>query len=306
VVRPDRLTRYLLQEIGSRYVTVERICSALPVFLLIPIASAAYSYLKSMIPVVAPLSWDPILAEWDRMLHGGSQPWELLQPILGHPYISFAVNVIYNLWFFVLFGVMFWQVFSVSRPRLRMRYVLTLVAVWGVLGVAAAGAFSSGGPVFYGRLTGLTDPFEPLVAYLRSANDILPIWAVTTQDYIWDIYLKGGFGLGSGISAMPSVHVATSFSFVLLGFAISRKLGIAFSAFAALILVGSVHLGWHYAVDGYVSIVATWLIWIGMGWLLDRPLVVRILWGQFAQRAPVEAASCQAGEIIAPAQSVPA
>jgi PAP2 superfamily len=278
VTRPDRLARHLWQDLSTNYITVERICSALPVFLMIPIASATFSYLKSMIPAVAPFSWDPLLADWDRVLHGGYHPWELLQPLLGHPYITFAVNLVYNLWFLVLYGVMFWQTFSIARPRLRMRFVLTLVLVWIVLGNLAAGLLSSGGPVYYGRLTGLPDPFAALMEYLRAANEILPIWAVTTQDYVWDLYVQGTFDLGSGISAMPSIHVATSFSFVLIGFATGRRLGIAFSLFAAFILIGSVHLGWHYAIDGYVSILATWLIWIGLGRLLERPFVAWLLW----------------------------
>jgi PAP2 superfamily len=295
VVRPDQLTRYLWHDLGSRYVTVERICAALPVLVLIPIVMATFSYLKSMIPIVMPFTWDPLLSDWDRLLHGGHQPWELLQPVLGYPYVSFAINIVYNLWFLVLYGVMFWQTFSVSRPRLRMRYVLTLVVIWMVLGNGAAGLLASGGPVYYGRLTGLPDPFAPLMDYLRAANGIVPIWAVTTQDYIWDIYVQGKFDLGSGISAMPSIHVATSFSFVLVGFAIGRRLGMAFLLFATLILIGSVHLGWHYAIDGYVSILATWLIWIALGWVLDRPFVAWLLWGDShsaALRARSRATPC--------------
>ena len=93
--------------------------------------------------------------------------------------------------------------------------MVTLLIVWVVLGNAAAAALSSGGPVYYGRLAALPDPFAPLMEYLRAANDIVPIWAVTTQDYIWDIYANGTFDLGSGISAsscssapgMPSAGV---------------------------------------------------------------------------------------------------
>jgi hypothetical protein len=51
---------------------------------------------------------------------------------------------------------------------------------------------------------------------------------------------------------------------------ISRLAGIGFGLFALIILIGSVHLAYHYAVDGYVSIAATWLIWRASGPLARR------------------------------------
>ena len=303
VVRPDALTRYLWEDLGSRYLTIERICTALPLFVLLPIFTAAFSYAKSLIPYIAPFSWDPLLAEWDRILHGGYHPWELLQPLLGHPYVSFAINLVYNLWFLVLYGVIFWQMFAIGRPQLRMRFVLTLVVIWAFLGNVAAAALASGGPVYYGRLTGLPDPFAPLMDYLRAASEVVPIWAVATQDYVWDIFVRGQFDIGSGISAMPSIHVATSFSFALLGLAVSRRLGLLFLLFTAVIVIGSVHLGWHYAIDGYVSILATWLIWQGLGWLLDRPFVTWWLWGTRSQRTVLHASVCPSPRMRAPSQT---
>ncbi|AZI35430.1 hypothetical protein NT2_09_00850 [Caenibius tardaugens NBRC 16725] len=35
--------------------------------------------------------------------------------------------------------------------------------------------------------------------------------------------------------------------------------------FFAIILIGSVHLAYHYAVDGYAAIIATAIIWIVAG-----------------------------------------
>ena len=43
---------------------------------------------------------------------------------------------------------------------------------------------------------------------------------------------------------------------------------IALSAFAVLILLGSIHLGWHYALDGYVGAAGAALVWHLVGRLL--------------------------------------
>jgi uncharacterized membrane protein len=58
--------------------------------------------------------------------------------------------------------------------------------------------------------------------------------------------------------------------FALVGWRTSRLLGWLFTAYACVILIGSVHLGWHYAVDGYFSIAGALLIWAGVRLLLRR------------------------------------
>ena len=277
-VRPARLTHYLWTEITGRYATVERICMALPVFVLFPLFASTFTYFKAAIPLFHPFAWDSQLAAWDHALHGGHAAWEWLQPVFGHPYATALVNVLYHLWFFVTYGVFAWQALSLARPRLRMQYLLTTLLLWSLVGNLAATLLSSAGPVYFARVTGLADPFAPLMAYLHQANDVVPVMALQVQDMLWQAYVgTSGMDIGEGISAMPSLHVATAVSYALVGFAVRRWLGILLAGFAAFIMIGSVHLGWHYAIDGYAGLLCTLAIWFALGWVLDRPAVARLL-----------------------------
>jgi hypothetical protein len=279
IEKPKPLGPYLWREITTKMLTVERIALALPVLLLFPLFTTSFSYFKSVVPSFQPFDWDPAFAMWDQVLHGGYQPWQLLQPVLGHPLITSLINGTYHLWFGVTYGVVLWQMADNRRPRLRMRYLLTFLLMWVLLGNLAAVLFSSAGPVYYGRVTGLEDPFAPLMAYLHAANEVAPVAALEVQDLLWNWYAGHVATPGAGISAMPSMHLAVVFSFVLLGFATSRLFGILFSVFALLIFLGSIHLGWHYAIDGYAGMLGAWLIWWCCGWLLNRPAVEIMLWG---------------------------
>jgi hypothetical protein len=267
-IRPRHLTRHIVADWRDGFLTGERIAAALPVFVLMPAFFSAYTSMKTTIPVIQPFSWDPAFARWDLWLHGGSHPWELLQPLLGQPLVSSAVNAVYNLWFFVLFGLLLWQAVSLRDRRLRMQFLVSFVVAWAILGSLAATLLSSAGPVYFGRVTGLEDSFAPLMAYLREAGASYPIWALEVQDMLWSDYRLADAGPGSGISAMPSMHVASSVLFALLGWRHSRLLGAALTIFALLILVGSVHLGWHYAIDGYAAVPAAWLVWAAVGRVL--------------------------------------
>ena len=64
---------------------------------------------------------------------------------------------------------------------------------------------------------------------------------------------------------MPSMHVAMVFLFWLAireGF---PRVGRWIFWLFVVIWISSVHLAYHYAVDGLVSVVLVWLIWRGSG-----------------------------------------
>lgn len=270
VRRPARLTRYMIEDLRANYLTVERATGALIVAVFLPSFLSVFTGFKTMISVTNPYAWDATFEAWDRWLHLGWQPWEILHPLLAFPWVTSAVNIVYNCWLVVLYLVLFWQAFTTRDPRLRMQFFLTFVLTWSLLGSVLATALSSGGPVYYGRLTGLADPYAPLLDYLRAAGEVGVVWVLKIQDALWQSHMMGQYDFGAGISAMPSIHVSAAVLFALVGWRVDRRLGLAFTVFAVVIMIGSVHLAWHYAIDGYVSALTTFAIWRVCGWWVGR------------------------------------
>ncbi len=269
-VRPAGLLKFMVADLRTNWLTMERLAGGCLIALLLPRFMSLFTMWKTLIPVINFFTWDPLFAEWDRLLHGGTDPWLLLQPVLGSPWISSGINFFYHLWIFLLYGILLWQAFSVRDPRLRMQFFLTFVLIWSLLGNVMATLLSSAGPVYFGRVTGLEDPFQPLVDYLQAANEVAPIWALQVHDLLWQLHVLGEYNLGTGISAMPSVHVAAAVLFALLGWRVNRLLGVALTLFSVVIMIGSVHLAWHYALDGYVSALLTYGLWRAAGWLVAQ------------------------------------
>ena len=242
-----------------------RIVNGLPIFAAMIFFNKAMVELKPAIPRIVPFAWDEWLMQLDRTLHFGIDPWVLLQPLLGFDYVTFGFNIAYNFWFLALFGAWIWFGFRKTADELRTRFFLSYMIVWWLGGGLLAVAFSSAGPVYYSGIGLSPDPFTGLFAYLRDVDGRIPIWSLDTQQLLWDGYT--GKTAALGISAFPSMHNASAALFALAFWKVSRGAGIAFAIYAAMILIGSVHLGWHYAVDGYAGFALA-----AIGWWIAGPI----------------------------------
>jgi hypothetical protein len=158
-----------------------------------------------------------------------------------------------------------WYIFCDPNSNQRQQFLWTYLLSWFLLGNVAATALSSAGPCYYAQLVPGSSPFAPLMASLSESNQTYPLHAVFLQEFLWTEYLEEGLSYGQSISAMPSMHVAIAALLVIATWNLNRWLWLVMLANAILILVGSVHLGWHYAVDGYAAAIGTWLIWRGCG-----------------------------------------
>ena len=267
-VKPENFKEYLISDLQTNYLNAEHLCNMFLIVVLLSTFMSAFTSFKIIMPVIHPFSWDYTFAKIDTFIHGGVQPWRLLQPVLGHPIVTSALNVFYNLWFFVMYGFLYWQAFSLRDRNLRMQFLLTFVLLWIIIGTITATIFSSAGPCYYGYVVHGENIFQPLMDYLHSARLSFPVWSLNTQDMLWRAYDDSQIGQVKGISAMPSMHVSIAMLFALVGWRVNRITGTIFSIFAFIIMIACIHLGWHYAIDGYTAVILTLLIW----WVVSRIL----------------------------------
>lgn len=237
---------------------------ALFVLMVLFLARAFTSY-KTAIPRYVPFYADPMLAQLDRAILG-TDAWRLTHAVLG-PLETMLIDRVYALWVFVMLLYMGWFCFT-RNQKLQLRGLLTYLFTWAVLGNFFALAFSSVGPCFYELFYG--DPrYAPMMAQLRSISDQHPIIALGAMNFLIDSI--GKERMGAGISAMPSLHVAIAFLCFLVTMTYARRWWpkVLAGAFFACIAIGSVHLGWHYAADGIVSLIGVGLIWWATGRFVD-------------------------------------
>lgn len=230
------------------------------VALIFCLGIAAFSTYKVAIPDLVPFYADPFLARIDAWLHGGDPglaAHQILPPIL-----QSVLALLYGqVWFAYWFGTLGFVAFLGDRA-LRQQYYWTLALGILLLGTLAATLTSSVGPILYDRIYG-GERFADLVALVEQSDAGQSI--SNAVDYLLGTYLGGPVTAGTGISAMPSMHLAIATLNALLFLRLNRMAGLVSLVYLATILFGSVYLGWHYAIDGYVSIVAVILVWRAVG-----------------------------------------
>lgn len=263
----------LVEYVARDLLSVKNVMLSIAGLAGVALFSNAFTVFKEAIPSVHPYSLDPFFMWLDGVVHFGWQPWELLSGILGYGSATIALDFVYYLWFVVVFVSIAVAVIVPGDNLLRDRFLVAYVLSWLLIGVGMAYAMSSVGPIFYDRLEGGPSPFTAMIAQLDRINADTPLTAVLVRDKLWANYMAPSGSVISGISAMPSMHNALCILLVLAARRINPILFVASIVFALVIFVGSVHLGWHYAIDAYVSAVAVWLIWMLAGRIVgDQPV----------------------------------
>ena len=267
VVRPTDPIKFLLRDLRGLVPNFDCVLDGLVLLALLSLFLSSFSYLKDSIPNIEPFSWDPIFARMDRVLFFGHEPWRVLQPLFGSPLATTVLNAAYNGWFFLMYFLMIAMAFYGKNQELRLSFAYGFMLTWSIGGVVLAILLSSAGPVYFERL-GFGSEFAPLMASLHANNEVYPVWSLDIQRALWQSYI-GRHGVVSGISAMPSMHIANAVFFAAIGYRLGRAVGIGLTIFAAIIFIGSIHLGWHYAVDGIGGAAVAIVCW-HLGCLLAR------------------------------------
>jgi PAP2 superfamily len=245
--------------------------------LLFALLMAAFNSFKQMVLPAAGFGLDPLLAGLDRALAFGQDPWRITHALFGSPDATWLIDKAYHGWFLPMsLGLILCAFLPASTYRLRTQYLLSYIMTWIGIGSVLAFLLPSAGPCFYMQFIGPAPEFQALMDRLATQQAALgsPISALTFQDRLLAQFGSDSLAIGAGISAMPSVHNGLAILFAFAGFSINRKLGWVMSFYALMIWIGSIHLGWHYALDGLVALPLISGIWWAAGrtadWL-ERP-----------------------------------
>ncbi len=252
----------------------ERFLKTLVVLVLCCVFMASFSSMKTLLPLMATalgLSHffaDPFFANIDAALHFGTDPWVITHAATEALGLDNFINqsaYVYSL---------IWAIPALYLPAIMMllgerdekftHFALLYAFSWIFLGNAVALAGYSAGPVYYDRIFG-TVRFTDLTLALEAAQ-IEGSWFGGVQAFLWEAYTEMEQEAGSGISAFPSLHIATVTITALYLATFGRIAQWVGITLVVCMLFISVWVGYHYAIDGYASIVAV----LAAHWALKR------------------------------------
>jgi hypothetical protein len=217
--------------------------------IIFPLFLGGYTWAKSSIPFAVGYGWEETWANADRAIFG-ADAWRW-----AHASMPDFLAPAWTLYYAMVWG--FALVFSgtlvsafASRRFTAIFFTATMLS-WLIGGIGLAYAMSAAGPVF----AHLADPalgtrFEPLhieLSRLLASDDLV----LKSQRYLERGAAVKAAVKGGGISAMPSMHMATATILVCAAWR-TKWLPLAVP-FWVMTFFGSIYLGYHYAVDAPVA-----------------------------------------------------
>lgn len=232
---------------------------------------------KSLIPYVHGYDFDPMFSEMDKVIHGGVYPDRLLVPLVQRFQLYGFFNFIYLFWFHVMFGATACALFYDADSKRRMRFLWSSLVLWLAAGILGAMIFSSVGPIYYSEFyPQLENPYAELLHILKEINVSTELNVMKVSDLLLGFSRNDSVVDLNGISAMPSMHVGIVTLITCYAFSRSKWWGWICAFYTLLITMGSVILGWHYAIDGYAAIIAAIIVWACVGRILEHPATIHL------------------------------
>src|SRR5438067_10049979 len=154
-----------------------------------------FMWIKPLLNYLVPFWADPLLADIDHLLFFGHDPWRFLTWLN-----SAGLALFYHRGWFALMVLTLLLVLSKPASSEKSALMLSYFLLWSLVGPLIHMLLPAAGPIFFHNI-GAGDRFSAIP---------LPDNIRTLADYLWTIYSGKRFGPASGISAMPSLHIATT------------------------------------------------------------------------------------------------
>jgi len=261
IERPDVISTTLLRDMKDVLLDSRRYARMVPMLIISSLAFLAFITLKIFIPEFVPFYGDTLFMEMDKFLHFGKLPTDWVAPLLDLPSVIIGLDYFYKLWYFIMFGLWGWAAWGASDNGWRRQFILAFMLCWVVGGALLATLLSSVGPCFYGLFVEGVNPYAEYMQGLKAIHANDELIAVKTQGILAELHFTNNHDIRIGISAMPSLHNTLAVLFAIVGYKIHKNLGRILTVYAVIVFIGSVVLGWHYAVDGYAGLIIAIAMW---------------------------------------------
>ncbi len=206
----------------------------------------AYRNIKSMVPLLRPGDlFDRELADVDRVLFAGHDPYELLHSLLGIGLQTHVLSAVYVV--FIVFLPLSLALALVFSRSLRggLFFAAALSLNWP-LGAATYLILPALGPIY-------ATPVE--FAHLPT-SEVARLQQILLDDRLEFLRDPGIAGSAQAIAAFASLHVSMTFTAAVAAhlMGLGRRLRIALWVMFAVTLADTVYLGWHYFVDNIAGV----------------------------------------------------